>query len=188
MFFPMAVIAFDFGHVPVFSFLLGNDIDTRGRGVGVMNLSPRLLWRQGRRWWFWSFFGLAEEVCWVEEDCFPLNVSAEGESVDLFFLLESFSSFLVGLFPLGHFKSMLRVLAQDYSITFVSALTAFFTTSFQEFKSGLGVSIWARIEGFRSCKKHQIMIRSFGVVPGSNSWRTACRYSRWAAQLRTSSC
>ena len=36
----MAVIAFDFGHVPVFLFLLGNNIDTCGRGVGVTILSP----------------------------------------------------------------------------------------------------------------------------------------------------
>ena len=36
----MVVIAFDFGHVSVFSFFLGNDIDTCGRGVGVMTLFP----------------------------------------------------------------------------------------------------------------------------------------------------
>ena len=40
MSFPIAVIAFDFGYVPVFLFLLGNDIGTRGRGVGVTTLSP----------------------------------------------------------------------------------------------------------------------------------------------------
>ena len=40
MSFPMAVKAFDFGHVSIFSFLLGNDIDTRGRGVSVTTLSP----------------------------------------------------------------------------------------------------------------------------------------------------
>ena len=36
MSFPMAVIALDLGHVPLF--LLGNNIDTRGRGVGVTTL------------------------------------------------------------------------------------------------------------------------------------------------------
>ena len=36
----MAVKAFDFEHVPIFSFLLENDIDTRGIGVGVTTLSP----------------------------------------------------------------------------------------------------------------------------------------------------
>ena len=61
----------------------------------------------------------------MEEDYFPLDVSAEEESVDLFFLLESFSSFLAGLFPLGHLESMLRVLAEDWSIAFTFALTAF---------------------------------------------------------------
>ena len=40
MSFLMAVEAFDFGHVPVFSFLLGNDIDTRSRRVGITTLSP----------------------------------------------------------------------------------------------------------------------------------------------------
>ena len=65
----------------------------------------------------------------MEEDCFPLNVSAERESVDLFFPLESLSSFLAGLFPLGHLESMLRVLAEDWSIAFASALTAFSTAS-----------------------------------------------------------
>ena len=37
MSFPMAVIALNLGHVP--PFLLSNDIDTRGRGVGVITLS-----------------------------------------------------------------------------------------------------------------------------------------------------
>ena len=36
----MAVKAFDFGHVPFFSFLLRNGIDTYGRGVGVTTLFP----------------------------------------------------------------------------------------------------------------------------------------------------
>ena len=66
----------------------------------------------------------------MEDDCFPLDVSAETESVDLFFPLKSFSSFLAGLFPQGHLESMLRVLAEDYSNVFVSALTAFLTASF----------------------------------------------------------
>ena len=123
----------------------------------------------------------------MEEDCFPLDVSAKEVSVDLFFPLESFSSFLAGLFPLGHFESMLRVLARDWSIGFTSALTAFSTASSQEFRSRLQASIWARTEGFRPSRKHRIMIRSFGAAPGSNSWRTACRYSKWAAQSRTSS-
>ena len=40
MFFLMAVKAFDFEHVPVFSFFCGNGIDTRGSGVGVTTLFP----------------------------------------------------------------------------------------------------------------------------------------------------
>ena len=44
---------------------------------------------------------------------------AEGESVDLFFSLEFFPSFLVGLFPLGHLESMSRVLAEEWSIAFI---------------------------------------------------------------------
>ena len=71
----------------------------------------------------------------MEEDCFPLDVSAEGESVDLFFPLESLSSFLAGLLPLGQLKSMLRVLVEDWSIAFASALTAFSTASSQESRS-----------------------------------------------------
>ena len=39
MSFLMAVIAFDLGHVFVILFLLVNDIDTCGKGVGVMTLS-----------------------------------------------------------------------------------------------------------------------------------------------------
>ena len=35
----MTVIAFDFGYVPIFLFLLGNNINTRGRGVSVTTLS-----------------------------------------------------------------------------------------------------------------------------------------------------
>ena len=39
MFFPMAVKAFDFRYVLVFSFLCGNNIDIHGKGVGVTTLS-----------------------------------------------------------------------------------------------------------------------------------------------------
>ena len=68
----------------------------------------------------------------MEEDCFLLDVSAEGESVDLFFPPESFSSFLAGRFPRGHRESMSRILAEDCSNAFASALTAFSTASSQE--------------------------------------------------------
>ena len=40
MSFPMAVKAFNFRHVLVLSFLLGNNIDTRGKGVGITTLFP----------------------------------------------------------------------------------------------------------------------------------------------------
>ena len=40
MFFSMTAIAFDFGYVPVLPFFFQNDIDTRGRGLGVTTLSP----------------------------------------------------------------------------------------------------------------------------------------------------
>ena len=40
MSFSMTVKAFDFRHVLVFSFLLGNNIDTHGRKVSIMTLSP----------------------------------------------------------------------------------------------------------------------------------------------------
>ena len=114
----------------------------------------------------------------MEEDCFPLNVLAEGESVDLFFPLESFSSFLADLFPLGHLESMSWVLVEDWSIAFASALTTFFTASSHEFKSRLQASTWAWTEGLRSSRKHRIMIRSFRAAPGLNSRRTACKCSR----------
>ena len=77
----------------------------------------------------------------MEKNYFPLDVSAKRKSVDLFFLLESFSSFLAGLFPLGHLKSMSCVLAEDWSIAFTSALMAFSTASSQEFRSPLQASI-----------------------------------------------
>ena len=124
----------------------------------------------------------------MEDVCFPLDVSAGAESVDLFFPPESFSPFLASLFPLGHLESMLRVMEKDWSIAFVSALTAFSMASSQESRSRLRVSIWARTEGFRPSRKHRIMIRPVGAALGSNSRRTACRCSRWAAQSRTSSC
>ena len=50
------------------------------------------------RWWSWSFFGLAEKVCWVEDNCFPLDISAEAESLDLFFP-KFLSSFLRACSP-----------------------------------------------------------------------------------------
>ena len=40
MSFPMTVIAFDLGYVPVLPFFLGNDIDSCDRRVGVTTLSP----------------------------------------------------------------------------------------------------------------------------------------------------
>ena len=39
MSFSMAVKAFDFGHVPILSFFLENNIDTRGRGLSITTLS-----------------------------------------------------------------------------------------------------------------------------------------------------
>ena len=71
----------------------------------------------------------------MEDNCFPLDVSAGTESIDLFFLLKSFSSFLAGLFPREHLESISRVLAEDCSNTFTSALTAFLTASSQESRS-----------------------------------------------------
>ena len=90
----------------------------------------------------------------MEDDCFPLDVSAGTESVDLFFPLESFSSFLVGLFPQEHLESMSRVLAEDCSNIFASALTAFSTASFQESRFLPRVSNWARTEGLRPSRNY----------------------------------
>ena len=100
----------------------------------------------------------------MENDCFPLDVSAGKESVDLFFPLESFSSFPVGLFSRGHLESMLWVLADDCSNVFASALTAFSTVSSQEFRSLPWASNWARMKGLRPFRKYQIIISSFGVT------------------------
>ena len=65
----------------------------------------------------------------MENDCFPLDMSAEAELVYLFFLPESFLSFLTGLFPWGHLESMSRVLEEDCSNAFTFALTVFLTAS-----------------------------------------------------------
>ena len=67
------------------------------------------------------------------DDCLPLDVSAEVESVDLFFPLESFSSFF--LFPQGYLESILQVLAENCNIAFASTLTAFSMVSSQESRS-----------------------------------------------------
>ena len=146
---------------------------------------PRLSRHRKSCCWSWSFFGLAEEVCWVEDDYFSLDVSAEAESVDLFFLLESFSSFF--FFSQGHLESILQVLEDDYSIAFASALTTFLTASSQESKSWPWVSNWAWTKSLKHFQKYRIMISLFGVIAGSNSWRTTSNCSKWAAQLRTSS-
>ena len=114
-------------------------------------------------------------------------MSTRTESVDLFFPLEFFSSFLAGLFPRGHLESMSQVLAEDCSNAFASVLTAFLTASSQESRFLPWASNWARTESLRLFRKYWIMISSFGVAAGSNSRRTACRCSRWAAQSRTSS-
>ena len=123
----------------------------------------------------------------MEKDSFLLDVSAEGELVDLFFLLESLSSFLASLFPLGHLESMSRVLAEDWSIAFASALTAFSTASSQESSSLPWASNWTRMEGLRPFQKYWIMISLFGAAAESNSLGTACKCFRWAIQSRTSS-
>ena len=160
----VTIVALDLQNICHF-FLNGACINTRCRGVVAAALSlsallaPRILLLV-----ILVLLQVDGEICWVEEDYFLLDVSAEGESVDLFFLLESFSSFIVGLFFLGYPESMLRVLEGDWSITFAFALTAFSTTSFQEFRSWARASNWARIEGFRSFMKHWIMISSFGVA------------------------
>ena len=115
----------------------------------------------------------------MEDDCFPLDVSAGVELVDLFF--ESFSSLLAALFPRGHLESMSRVLAGDCSDAFASALTAFSTASSQESRSLPRASNWARMEGLRPSRKYQIMISLLGVAAESNSWRTASKCSKCAA-------
>ena len=102
-------------------------------------------------------------------------------------LPESFSSFIAGLFPWGHFESISRVPEGGCSNAFASASTAFSTASSQEFSSRPRASNCARMEGLRPSRKYRIRISSFGVAAGSNSWRTACRCSRCAAQSRTSS-
>ena len=66
----------------------------------------------------------------MEDDCFPLDVSAGVELVDLFFPPGSFLSFF--LFLWGHLECMSRVLEEDCSIDFASALMAFSTASSQE--------------------------------------------------------
>ena len=123
----------------------------------------------------------------MEDDCFPLDVLAKTESVDLFFLSESFSSFLAGLFSWGHLESMLWVPAEDCSNAFASALTVFSTASSQESRFLPQTSNWARTEALRPFRKYRIMISLFGVAARSNSRRTASRCFKWAAQLRTSS-
>ena len=71
----------------------------------------------------------------MEDVYYPQDVLVGAESVDLFFLPESFSSFLAGLFPWEHLESMSRVLEEDWSIAFASTLMAFSTAFFQKFRS-----------------------------------------------------
>ena len=123
----------------------------------------------------------------MEDNYFPLDVSARIESVDLFFPPESFSSFLASLFPRRYLDSMSRVLAEDCSNAFASTLTAFLTASSQESRSLPWASNWAGREGFRPFQKYRIMISLFKVAVGSNSWKTTYKCSRWATQSRTSS-
>ena len=156
-------------------------------GKLALRLYPRPLRRQETRWWSRFFLGLAKEVCWVEDDCFPLDMSIGAELIDLFFS-KSLTSFFAGLFPQGHLESILQVLEDDWSIVFASMLTAFSTAFFQKSRSRPQTSNWARTEDFRSSKNYRIMISLFGVVAESNSWRTACKCFRGAVQLRTSSC
>ena len=169
----------------LFSFL--GTILTPVAGESMLQPCPRFLRRRGPCWWFWFFFGFAEKVCWVENDCFPLDVLARTGLVDLFFL-ESLSSFFVGLFPQRHLESILQMLKDDWSIAFASALMVFSTASSQESRSRPWTSIWAWTEGFRPSRKYRIMISLFGAAAGSNSWKTAYRCSRWAVQSKTSSC
>ena len=156
-------------------------------GKSVLWPFPRLPQCREPYWWSWSFFGLTEDVCWVEDDCFSLDVSAEAELIDLFFS-NSLSSVFAGLFPWRHLESILRVLEDNWSIVFVFTLAAFSTASSQKSRSRPRASKWVRAKGFRSFRKHWIMISLFGVAARSNSWRTACKCSRWAVYLRTSSC
>ena len=90
----------------------------------------------------------------MEDICFPRDVLVGAELVDLFFPSKSFFSFLAGLFLRKHLESMLQVLEEDWSIAFVSALTAFSMASSQESRSQSRVSNWAQTEGFRSSRKH----------------------------------
>ena len=84
----------------------------------------------------------------MENNYFPLDISAGAELVDLFFP-ESFSSFFADLFPRRHLESISQVLENDWSNVFASTLTVFSTNFFQKFSSQPHASNWAWIESLR---------------------------------------
>ena len=134
---------------------------------------------------FCSFLGCAGKD-WV-----PLNNAlAEGFWEDLFFLksLKSLSSFLIGCWPRGHRESISLVPDRAWRLALASASTVLSITSSQESRSRSLTSNWAQMEGRRSSRKYRIMVSLFGAATESNSWRTAYKCSKYAAQSRTSSC
>ena len=103
-------------------------------GESMLRPYPHSLRRRESHWWSWSFFRLVEKVCWVEDDCFLLDVSARAELVNLFFP-ESLSSFFADLFLWRHLEFILRVLKNSWSIAFASI---FSTASSKSPSPGLG--------------------------------------------------
>ena len=139
--------------------------------------------RQEPSWRSWFF--LLVWLWWVKNcGCLPLDTSIGGVLVDLIFP-KSFSSFFAGLYSQEYFKSISRVLEDGCSNAFASISTAFLIASSHKSSSPSRAFNCTRIEDLRISQKYGIKISLFGVEEGSNSCRTACKYSRYAAQLRT---
>ena len=173
--FPTADIALDLGIV--LFFLLRNNIDACGRGVRATTLSPSS-----------AALGtlLVVLVLFVSLALMGrlLTRHVKKGKISGLSLFRVFLFFLSSLFSWGHLESILQVLEDDYSNVFAFALTAFSTTSSQESRSQSRVSNWAQLKGLRPFRKYRIIVSLFGVVAGSNSWKTACRCSKWAIQSR----
>lgn len=182
MLFPLTIVVLDLEDIFHF-FYNSAGVNIHDKGVAALSLSFAVLRTLLVVLVF--FIGLAL-IGLALMGGLPTGTSAEGKLVDLVFS-ESFSSFLAGLFPWEHLESILWVLEDDCSNVFTSALTAFSTASFQESKSRPRTSNWAQTESFKPSQKYRIMISSFGIVVGLNSWKTSCRCSKWTAQLRASS-
>ena len=130
-------------------------------GESVLRPCFRLLQRQKSCWWSWSCLGLAENVCWAEDDCFPRNVSVRAKLVHLFFLkfLSFFFMAVPPRTPWVHIVDTRRWLEHHLCLWVGGFLRSLFS-GVQVSASGIQIGPDRRFRAFKETSDHDLLVQS----------------------------